>query len=50
MDRIKKLCERQNPDTRRLILAAYWLGCADGLKISCRTPKTDFALPKRQAE
>ena len=30
MDIIKRLCEGQKPETRRRILAAYYLGAADG--------------------
>lgn len=31
MDIIRRLCERQKPETRRRILAAYYLGGADRL-------------------
>lgn len=32
MDTIKTLCEGQSSETRRRILAAYYRGCADGLR------------------
>jgi len=32
MDAIRTLCEGQNADTRRRILAAYYLGGADGIR------------------
>jgi len=32
MDTIRTLCEGQNAETRRRILAAYWIGAAEGFK------------------
>lgn len=50
MDTIKKLCEGVNPVTRRLILAVYYRGCADGLKVRAEMPASDLIMLKNQAE
>ena len=41
MDTLRRLCEGQNSDTQRKILAAYYRGCADGLKVPRERPRTD---------
>ena len=38
MDTIKKLCEGQNSETRRRIIAAYYRGCADGAYQNAAVP------------
>ena len=54
MDTIKTLCDGQTAATRRRILAAYYMGAADGLKSHPRRPKIDTrqipAFLKRQAD
>jgi len=49
MDGIRMLCEGQNREARRRIMAAYYLGAADGLKVPRGTPKTDIPLLRHQA-
>ena len=50
MDTIKRLCEGVNPVTRRLILAAYYRGCADGLKVAPCLPARVPIMLKNQAD
>lgn len=50
MDRIRMLYEGQSREARRRIQAAYYLGAADGLKVSRETSKADIPLLRHQAE
>lgn len=50
MDTIKKLCEHAGPETRRLILAAYYRGYADGLRSPHETIDSDLTMLKNQAD
>ena len=50
MNTIKTLCDGQSRATRRRILAAYYRGVADALKVPRGTLKTDIPLLRKQAE
>ena len=50
MDTIRRLCEGQDSETRRRILAAYYHGAAAALKAGSKRPETMPALLRNQAE